>query len=199
MARPRSSSAELEPVVKEFPCAGVIIIDGLTRSYSDTADSKPAVDWNQVSCPMVRTKKGHWGFPKGKREKNETPLQNALREVKEETGIEADELCLLEGANVYEYSDRGNPSVMYFTAHYHAPQRRVLRCQDPDELSVVQWMKVKDALRLSDMKQRRKRLLEEALARLKAEPHVYSDSDADDGSCVRDSWATADDDGIIFA
>src|SRR3989338_7454498 len=31
---------------------------------------------------------GHWDFPKGKQEKNEKEEQTALREIKEETGIE---------------------------------------------------------------------------------------------------------------
>lgn len=31
---------------------------------------------------------GHWDFPKGRQEKNETEEQAALREIKEETGIE---------------------------------------------------------------------------------------------------------------
>ncbi len=31
---------------------------------------------------------GHWDFPKGKQEKNETEEQAAAREIKEETGIE---------------------------------------------------------------------------------------------------------------
>ncbi len=31
---------------------------------------------------------GHWDFPKGNQEKNETEEQAALREIKEETGIE---------------------------------------------------------------------------------------------------------------
>ena len=31
---------------------------------------------------------GHWDFPKGKQEKNENEEQTALREIKEETGID---------------------------------------------------------------------------------------------------------------
>ncbi len=31
--------------------------------------------------------KGHWDFPKGHREGTETPIQTALRELKEETGL----------------------------------------------------------------------------------------------------------------
>ena len=38
---------------------------------------------------------GHWDFPKGHQEKNEKEEQTALREVKEETGI--DDVELLDG------------------------------------------------------------------------------------------------------
>lgn len=36
---------------------------------------------------LVRHNEGHWDFPKGKREIGETPVQTALRELKEETGL----------------------------------------------------------------------------------------------------------------
>ncbi len=38
---------------------------------------------------LIQQKKGeHWGFPKGHPEKDESPQQAAIRELKEETGIE---------------------------------------------------------------------------------------------------------------
>ncbi|TYS70498.1 NUDIX domain-containing protein [Sutcliffiella horikoshii] len=38
---------------------------------------------------VVKSKtNGHWGFPKGHIEKNETDIDAAIREVKEETGLE---------------------------------------------------------------------------------------------------------------
>ena len=37
---------------------------------------------------LLHYEAGHWDFPKGKQEKNEKEEQTALREIKEETGIE---------------------------------------------------------------------------------------------------------------
>ena len=37
---------------------------------------------------LVQQKKGNWGFPKGRVEKNETECETAIREVKEETNID---------------------------------------------------------------------------------------------------------------
>lgn len=36
---------------------------------------------------LIRELKGHTGFPKGHREAGETPAENALREIREETGL----------------------------------------------------------------------------------------------------------------
>ena len=37
---------------------------------------------------LIQQKKGNWGFPKGRVEKNETECETAIREVKEETNID---------------------------------------------------------------------------------------------------------------
>ncbi len=36
---------------------------------------------------LLKQNKGHWGFPKGHKESNETDQESALRELKEESGI----------------------------------------------------------------------------------------------------------------
>ncbi len=45
-----------------------------------------------VKYLLLHYEAGHWDFPKGNQEKNETEQQTAAREVKEETGIEDVEL-----------------------------------------------------------------------------------------------------------
>ena len=37
---------------------------------------------------LIQQKKGNWGFPKGRVEKNESECETAIREVKEETNID---------------------------------------------------------------------------------------------------------------
>ena len=44
---------------------------------------------------LVQQKKGNWGFPKGRVEKNETECETAIREVKEETNLDV----IIEDAN----------------------------------------------------------------------------------------------------
>ena len=43
--------------------------------------------FNQNKILMVKHNKGHWAFPKGHVEENETEQETALRETKEETGL----------------------------------------------------------------------------------------------------------------
>ena len=39
---------------------------------------------------LIHQTKGHWGFPKGHIEENETEFDTALREVKEETNLDVE-------------------------------------------------------------------------------------------------------------
>ena len=63
---------------------------------------------------------GHWDLPKGKQEKNEKEEQTALREIREETGIE--DIGLIEGfrENVNYFFKRNEDTifkeVMFFLA-----------------------------------------------------------------------------------
>lgn len=65
-----------EPSVDRKIWAAVVIIDGRGRVL---------VLRRGATDPWMP---GHWCLPGGGREKNETPQQNALREVKEETGLD---------------------------------------------------------------------------------------------------------------
>ena len=47
-------------------------------------------DNNEVLFLLVHQNNGHYSFPKGHTEKNETELETALREIKEETNLEVE-------------------------------------------------------------------------------------------------------------
>ena len=62
---------------------------------------------------------GHWDFPKGNREKGETKLETALREIKEETGLTDLEFTDFEEKISYFYKREGktiHKTVTYFLA-----------------------------------------------------------------------------------
>lgn len=54
---------------------------------------------------ILNYRKGHWDLPKGKLEKDETNLQAAIRELKEETNLEAEILPDFEHSLSYIFKD----------------------------------------------------------------------------------------------
>ena len=73
------------------PCAGVVVVR--RRGFV-------------VECLLVQTPTGQWGFPKGKRNRGEEAVANALRELFEETGLMRLQLALREDLYFDELSDK---------------------------------------------------------------------------------------------
>jgi bis(5'-nucleosidyl)-tetraphosphatase len=98
---------------------------------------KDARGWSVL---MILHKKGHWGLPKGHAEPNETKLQTAIRELKEETGLSISEF--LDAPNFVEtYFVEGEPKeVEYFLAevkgHVHL---------QPSEVVAAAWFSLEEA------------------------------------------------------
>ncbi len=70
---------------------------------------------------LIRHKKGHWGFPKGHKEGNESDLVAARREFEEETGVRQYEaLSNVSFVERYQFrkkkGKRVNKTVKYFLA-----------------------------------------------------------------------------------
>lgn len=65
---------------------------------------------------LVRTNKGYrWGMPFGKGEPGETPMETAIRETREETGI-----LVTEARQLYSRQlDDGTQAVTYLALSYH--------------------------------------------------------------------------------
>ena len=87
---------------------------------------------------------GHWSFPKGHVEGNETEVQTALREVREETGLE---VRLQSGfRQMVEYFPKPNvkKQVVYFLGE--AKSSRV-KMQE-EEISRIIWTDIRRAWRI---------------------------------------------------
>src|SRR5436305_8975308 len=74
-----------------------------------------AKDWEIVA--VQRARHGDWSLPKGHIEQGETQEQAALREVKEETGLDARILHSL-GEVQYFYRDKKGALIHKFVYHY---------------------------------------------------------------------------------
>jgi 8-oxo-dGTP pyrophosphatase MutT (NUDIX family) len=93
-----------------------------------------------------RPKYNDWSFPKGKREPGESIAETALREVKEETGLDCRIVCELEPAR-YSYRS-GKGDVRPKTVHYFMMKPIGGRLEAPGrEADAAEWCNEAEALR----------------------------------------------------
>lgn len=93
---------------------------------------------------LVKQNKGHWSFPKGHMEANETEIETAIREVKEETNI--DVYPYSEKRYVVEYvMENGvKKQVVYFLAKKISGD---IMAQE-SEISDIKWFSFKDTYKV---------------------------------------------------
>lgn len=84
---------------------------------------------------------GHWSFPKGHVEGNETERETALREVREETGL--DIRFLPDYREMVSYSPKPgvDKDVVYFLG-YAEDSRTVMQ---EEEVSEIRWVDISEA------------------------------------------------------
>ncbi len=97
-------------------------------------------------------KGGHWGFPKGHAEEGEEPLQTALRELKEETGLDV-ERVLLKSPLVESYTFyRGRTRVLKTASYFPALVCGELKLQEA-EICEGRWLPFNEAKGLITFKE----------------------------------------------
>jgi len=119
----------------------------------------------EVVLAARRTRRGDlaWGLPKGLVEPDETPEQAAVREVREETGLEAEvEVSLGEIRYFYVWEGiRVRKAVHFFLMRATGGDAS----QHDDEMEEVRWFPLSVALRRATYKGERE-VLQRAAARL---------------------------------
>lgn len=121
------------------------------------------IEHDKLKILLIATQGGRvWSLPKGIIEKNESPKETALREIKEETGVETkiiDEI----GEVSYWFAlnnEKYFKTVKYFLAEYIGGEI------NPDrEIDFAQWFSPKEALEKLKYKSDRE-ILKKALQRL---------------------------------
>lgn len=86
----------------------------------------------------------HWAFPKGHVENNETKVETALREIKEETGLDVeldDNFCKMVSYNVNPYILK---DVFYFVARTKTEANKVFL--QKEEVSEYGWFDFYEAI-----------------------------------------------------
>ena len=93
---------------------------------------------------LIKQKEGHWGFPKGHVEENETEIETATREVKEETNLDVE----VDSNKRYttEYvTDAGKlKQVVFFIAKCIGGEIKAQEC----EVNEIRWVEFEEAIKL---------------------------------------------------
>lgn len=93
---------------------------------------------------LVHHQKGHWGFPKGKKEPKETPRQSAERELQEETGLVIAQFLPFPPLTEYYSYLLGEEEVLKEVTYFLAEVEGRLTLQ-PEEISAARWYSFPDA------------------------------------------------------
>lgn len=92
---------------------------------------------------LIQQRNGHWGFPKGHIEEDETERNAAIRETKEETNIEVE----IIGSRIYTESyitDKGNlKEVIYYVAKKVNGELK----RQESEVKAIKWLPIEEALK----------------------------------------------------
>ncbi len=87
---------------------------------------------------------GHWGVPKGHVEANENEKETALREIKEEVGLDVIIDCGFRTINTYPLKDGVIKEVVYFVAFSKSMDTTMQIAEVKD----IKWVKLKEAIDL---------------------------------------------------
>lgn len=134
------------------PCYGAVIFNLNPNKEED-------------KCVIVRTPKKEndrgwaFGFPKGKKHKKENIFVCTEREIKEETGINFNQL---EFANYHTFSELSNKnvkSITYMVAKFNSDPHTHIFTFDHNELEFSGWMLISDIMQLNMFESRKQILL----------------------------------------
>lgn len=99
---------------------------------------------NDDKVLLVKQVDGHWGFPKGHVEENETEEETAIREVYEETNLQVE--IFSDFYKKVTYSPREN--VMKDVIFFLAKPKSIDTKPQEAEISKVEWVSFDEALNI---------------------------------------------------
>src|SRR5215831_15802695 len=126
---PRSTASKTTPTRRQVSAGGV--------TYR-THQGETQVALIRVGAEL------RWQLPKGRVDAGETPEEAALREVLEETGLEAEIICPLEVAEYWYVSGKGDKSVrLHKFVHFYLMKYLSGSTDDhDDEVEDAEWVEI---------------------------------------------------------
>lgn len=101
---------------------------------------------------VIKQNTGSYGFPKGHMEENETEVETALRETKEEAGVDA----IIDSTKRYSTTYSKGANTIKEAVYFKATTTSTSVNRQIAEVAEVMWLdidKVHDILTFSDMKE----------------------------------------------
>lgn len=92
---------------------------------------------------LIKHNVGHWGLPKGHMENDETEVETAIREVKEETNID------VEVNDKYRYTAEYSPmeGVWKEVVYFIASKKNDNPIPQEAEVQIVEWVELSEAVK----------------------------------------------------
>ena len=112
------------------------------KDYVKAGDLKLNTKTTMITC--LTTNEGHWGFPKGHVEENETEIETATREVKEETNLDVEVDSNKRYATEYVTNVGKLKQVVFFIAKCIGGEIKAQEC----EVSEIRWVEFDEAIKL---------------------------------------------------
>ncbi len=98
---------------------------------------------NELQVLLVKQHPGgHWAFPKGHVETNETEQETARREIKEETGLDVEIDTTFRHTVEYQVAADAKKEVVYFAA---IPTSDII-VRQANEIQAIEWISVSKAV-----------------------------------------------------
>ena len=95
---------------------------------------------------LIANPAGIWGFPKGHMEAGETERETALREIREETGLDVQFLGEFRAADAHALVREGRPDVTKQITYFLAEYERQAFTPQAGEISDIRLMTFRQAM-----------------------------------------------------
>ena len=121
------------------------------KEYSAGAILYTIID-DEIRYLLIKDFHNNWGFPKGHLEDDETFIQAALREIKEEVGVDATINTEFEDELTYQLKNGNEKHSIYYLAYFDK-QKPVKQLEEVQEIRILNYIAAINLLTFDNMKQ----------------------------------------------